>query len=293
MRSPCSALLLVPVLLAGTTPAWAQAPTCQAGAPHLELTSEAVPPVEICIRPGQFTPFFFDMPLVGSAVVLEGREHFGRVEVSPQALLLAPSEQLPPGTRLQLEVRFADGQAPERARFTLVVHPEQFARQVEVSRAKPPAGPGPAQARRLEEELQRCEAQLADTSALASMPLSQAAARGAIDEKGLSVHLFFPEDFSQSPGEVHQVQRLTFYRTSTALALEVLLLNEAPAQPWRLEGAALLGPGGAVLPAKAVLTQAERLYMEWESRGPPKSFTLQLWDAGKARTITVRNLKLP
>jgi uncharacterized protein (TIGR02268 family) len=118
----------------------------------------------------------------------------------------------------------------------------------------------------------------------------------------MTVHLFSAEELAQGPQGALQLRHLSFYRTQFTLALEVRLKNEDPAQPWLLAGAALLGQNGELLPARAVHAgealkpgSTGRLYVEWTVKSPdaPKSYTLQLWDAGKARTLTVRNLKLP
>jgi uncharacterized protein (TIGR02268 family) len=305
MRSPCSALLLVPVLLAGATAARAQPPTCQAGAPHIQLSQAAGAPVELCIRPGRFTTFLFDAPLATGAVVLEGRAHFREVEASGRALLLVPAEKLPPGARFLLEVRFAEGQVPERAQFILVAHPEQAAQQVEVSGAKPSESAALQEVERLQAELEQCRAQPpASSSAPASAPLflAPALARGKLDENGLTVYPFREKDFSQRPGGELQVRRFAFYRTRSVLALQVRLKNEDAQKPWALEGAALLGPNGEVLQAAALYPReplapgaTELRWVEWElpPPGATKSYTLQLWEAGKARIATVPGLKLP
>jgi uncharacterized protein (TIGR02268 family) len=303
MRSPCSALLLVPVLLAGVSPARAQPLPCQAGAPRLTLAAQAQPPAEICIRAGQFTPFVFDTPLASGAVVLEGREHFRDVEVTSKSVLLVPGEQLPPGARLQLEVRFADGQAPERARFTLVAHPEQFARQVDVSRASSPAGSCEARATQLREELRRCSEQLGGAAAApgSSPSLSVLVADGTISEAGVDVDPIKTSDFSQHSESGLKVMRLSVYRTDAVLLLAVAVKNQVPGSGWALEGASLTGPDGVLQPAKAphpsgplAPGDTRRFLVEWTLRRSeaPLSYTLQLWDAGKARTVTLRNLKL-
>jgi uncharacterized protein (TIGR02268 family) len=265
-----------------------------------------VAPAELCIHPGRFTTLLFDAPLVTGAVVLEGREHFRDVEASSKSLLLVPSDRLPPGARLGLEVRFADGQAPERARFTLVAHPELAAQQVEVARATPTASVCAPALRDVQVLLEQCEAQVKSLSAQPEDALSfvHALKSGKLDDSGFTVHPFTARDFSQGPGEVLKVRSFTFYRSRGALALKVRVKNEDPGKPWLLEGARLLGRNGEELHAAAVHPRTpldpgatETRWVEWELL-PPKdketeSYTLHLWDAGKERAATVPGLKLP
>jgi uncharacterized protein (TIGR02268 family) len=305
MRSPRSALLLVPVLLAGAMPARAQAPTCQAGESRLELSAPPGTPAELCIHPDQFTTFLFDSPLAAGGVVLEGRTHFREVEAAGKMLVLVPSKGLPPGARLSLEVRFADGQVPQSARFTLVAHPQQAARQVEVTRARPAASERLAELRQLTQELAQCRAEVASLPARAgpALLLSLALARGLLNETGLTVHAFQGRELSQGPGGSLTVRRLTFYRTHAMMALQVLLTNEDPDKPWALAGASLLGREGeehvaaTVYPSTPLAPGAtEQRWVEWQLPARKKDesrYTLRLWEASRSRTAAVPGLKLP
>jgi len=305
MRSPRSALLLVPVLLAGAMPARAQAPTCQAGAPQLELTATPEASAELCIRPGRVTTLLFDSPLVTGGVVLEGRGHFREVEAAGKVLVLMPSERLPKGARLGLEVRFADGHVPASARFTLVAHPEQAAQQVEVTRPRSAAFDWRAEAERLKGELERCQAQPVSPAAPPSptLAVAQALAHGKLDDTGLTIHLLGRGEFSQRPGGELQVRRLTFYRSSSVLTLEVLVKNADPHGPWALEGATLVGRNGLELPSSSVYPgktlapgAVEKRWVAWElppAQDKEAGYTLHLWEAGRARAAVVTGLKLP
>ncbi|HEX8702835.1 MAG TPA: DUF2381 family protein [Myxococcaceae bacterium] len=308
MRSPRSALLLVPVLLAGAMPARAQPPTCQAGVTRLELPATLAAPTELCIHPSRYTTLVFDAPLATGGVELEGREHFRRVEGSDKVLLLVPSERLPPGARLELQVHFAEGQVPPSARFTLVAHPELAAQVVEVSHAPAPASASADQTRRLEEQLQQCEARVASLSSQSTdaLALVHAVISGKLDDTGMASQLLKKGDFAQGPGESVELQNLTLYRSRRALALKVRVKNAAANKPWVLEGATLLGSTGEAVQTVAVFPReplapgaTETRWIEWamppskDKDKEPSSYTLHLWDAGKARTATVPGLKLP
>jgi uncharacterized protein (TIGR02268 family) len=306
MRSPRSALLLVPVLLAGAMPARAQPPTCQAGAPHLELPATPAPPAELCIQPGQLTSLLFDAPLMAGAVVLTGHEHFRVVDAASRSLLLVPSDTLPAGARFELEVRFADGQVPESARFILVANPEQFARQVEVSRPTATASACMPELLELQKKLEACEAQVKSLSSQQdnAQAFMNALISGKLDDSGYTVHFFNARDFAQGPGEDLKVRSFTFYRSRGAMVLKVRVKNESPDKPWVLEGARLLGRSGEEQRAAAVHPRTplapgatETRWMAWDLP-PPKdketsNYTLHLWGEDKERSATVPGLKLP
>ncbi len=76
---------------------------------------------EVRIGPGTSLNLFFDAPV--QLVELEAREHFRRVEVVEDSILLLASRELKPERRLRMPVRFVDGQPPSLVDFVLVVVP--------------------------------------------------------------------------------------------------------------------------------------------------------------------------
>ena len=125
---------LVLTLLAGATlTAQPTLPPCPS---RLELVAEpqaALPPV--CISPGLPTAFRFDASLPpGTTVVVEERQRFGDVSTGDNSFTVLPLEDVQPGGRFKVTVRFADGAAPARISFELVVHPAWAPRKVEVFR---------------------------------------------------------------------------------------------------------------------------------------------------------------
>jgi len=103
---------------------------------RLELVAEPKEPLpEVCISPGLPTTFRFHAPLPpGTTVVVKGRERFADVPTGDSSFALLPLEDVQPGERFMVTVRFADGAAPTSATFPLVVHPAWAPRQVEVFR---------------------------------------------------------------------------------------------------------------------------------------------------------------
>jgi uncharacterized protein (TIGR02268 family) len=99
---------------------------------------ERVPDVRLA--PGYGTTLYFDAALARDSLTLDGgKERFERVSVTEREIILQPRPGLTPGTQVTLEVRFADGQAPARARLVLVIHAREVDTQVDVHRRSLPA----------------------------------------------------------------------------------------------------------------------------------------------------------
>lgn len=304
MRLRPPGVLLALLLLASASAARAQAASCQTETRRVELEPGSMAPPELCIRPGLSTTLMFERPLEVDTVVLEGRERFRRVEAAGSLLVLVPSEQLKPGERLRLQVRFSRGAAPETATFVLVVHRDQAERQIEVSFARPSADTCQVELRSKEAELQRCLAEHAAPSGGRAGDGSLAAlvAAGLIDQQGLVITELDAKSMLQTQEGALAVTRMVLYRSVRRIALEVELKNSDPAMPWTLESAALVGRPGEVLEALAVVQPAPLEPGDsqpvWVELTVPKesahrTFTLQFWDAGKKRTLTVSGVKLP
>jgi uncharacterized protein (TIGR02268 family) len=90
---------------------------------------------ELRLAPKVRSLLLFDADLVREAVVLEGREHFARVEVAERAIVVEPGPESKPGEAWILTVVFrADGLSPSRVSFRLVVHPTEVDGEVQVAR---------------------------------------------------------------------------------------------------------------------------------------------------------------
>lgn len=303
LRSP--GVLLVLLWLANPLGARAQAAApCQTEARRIELAAGSAPAPELCISPGVATTLLFGQPLAEEAVALEGRERFRRVEAAGNLLVLVPSEQLQSGERLQLRVRFAKGSVPESATFMLGVHRGQAEHLVEVSFPPPPADTCQVELQSKQAQLQRCleERSHLPAGSEGRDTLAGLVAAGLVNSKGLSVSELNAQEFSFTPADTFNVTRMTLYRSSRRLAIEVELENLAGEAPWVPEGAALQGPPGEALEALTVLQQAPRTpgrgQMVWVELAVPserthRTFTLKLWDAGQARTLTLQGVKLP
>ena len=295
------------LLLLASVPSLAQPgahPWELTGAVRFVVTADAFREArEVRLRPHSTLTFVFDTRVHPEGVVLEGREHFRQVSLSEDGLMLnlLAWGELPPGQRLTLTVRFADGQAPESLGFTLVVHP-QAEHQVEVFRRPRPEGSYQREAEEAEARWQRCQSELARERAEHDAPrgLLRLLALGQMNAEGVPAR-YINEDVSLRRGETFRVRRVISYRATggeegakvVQLAVALELKNEG-LEPWTAAGAELVGPGGrwkmelwAPEPVSPGTWGPVRMQVELpenEARGP---YRIQLWDESGARTLTL------
>jgi uncharacterized protein (TIGR02268 family) len=265
-------------------------PVCATEPRHIELDADAPnDPPEVCIRPGLILSFLFDVKL--ARVEIEGRERFLRVEEGTTLLSLVPSEALHDGERVPVTVHFQSEAAPSHVTFTLVVHPSQAERQVEVSRHERTVDSyrrGEQQAR---EEARQCLVEKARLEAESDGPggLSALILQGQLGDRGVVART--STEVSQRPSLTLDAKSYTGYRAVGSkgrgrIVLEVVLLNRGPL-PWTPAGAALLPtrserafdlkpwPQTPIPPGKSGRIVVELDAAEHEARGP---FTFKLWD---------------
>jgi uncharacterized protein (TIGR02268 family) len=304
MRLCAPAVLLALGLLVTGSEARAQPAACQTAVRRIELAAGTLSPPELCISPGLSTTLLFDRALARDGVVLEGRERFQRVEAAGSMLVLVPSEKLEPGQRLQLKVRFTGTEAPESASFVLVVHADQAERQVEISRAPSGAGSCQTELQRKQEELQRCVAQ---AERLPPRPERRASLAELILEGGLDTRLlpsvrFNRRELTSASAAQLEAGGVTVYRSVTRLVVLVKVEGPDGMAPWRAVGATFRGPWGEALQPLWVvqpkLLESGTQGKVWvEAELPPEgsrgTFTLELWEEGQARTLTVPGLRAP
>ena len=248
MPAPAPAALPLLVLLAGAAAAQPTPPGAAVGEPRsVTLRAEAPREVpELYIRPGLLTTLLFGAPLTLAGVEVEEHEHFVRVRVLEDMLVLQPSGTLGAGKRLRLKVRFAEGTVPASADFVLVVDAARAEPQVNVALQPevPSACWREAEAERI--QARRCQTEL-ERERKRPDGLTGLLADGRMDDKGVSAHKLKPgEDFTQRPGQPLKVTEATSYRAwgVVAVALKVTNVSE---RPWTAAGAELVGEGGVRL----------------------------------------------
>jgi uncharacterized protein (TIGR02268 family) len=295
----CSPRLLLALCLFSTSfLARAQPAPCQTQVRHIELKPGSMTPAEICISPNLSTTVLFDRKLAPEAVVLEGRDRFERVSVTEDLLVLVPSERLAPGERLRLEVRFAGGAPAGSAGFVLVVHRGQAERQVEVSLASPSATRCQQEVQLKEEELQQCRAQ----RAASSPTLVGLLATRLMNHRGVSAKALEMQGLTAASTDGLGVAGVTLYHSAKRIAVELEVENSDHVRAWVPEGAALRSRPDEVLEAISVMQvrplapgTSASIWVELElsQEAAPKSYSLEMWDAGRARILTLHGLKLP
>ena len=265
-------------------------PTCETGTRHVELLADSPGQApEICIRPGLSLTLFFDTRLV--RVDIEGRERFLRVEEAPASLSLVASETLHDGDRVPMTVYFQSGAAPTSATFTLVVHPSQAERQVDISRQERTAASyrqgeqqARAEARQCQEEKARLQAEVGGRGGLTDLIL-----QGWLGEKGVSAKKL--ARLVARPSSYLETRQIISYRAmgdgrEGRIALEVVLFNNGTA-PWTPAGATLAGTergqfmGLKVWPLEPIPPRKKgRLVVEMDAQGQDAQgvFTLELRD---------------
>jgi uncharacterized protein (TIGR02268 family) len=303
--SPTAVLLL---LLHSSAPALARpaaTPWDMTGAPRFTVTADSAGEArEVPISPNRALTFVFDTPVLSEdTVVVEERERFRQVSLSRDGLMLTLllSGELPPGTRLRLTVRFADGAPPASLDFTLVVSP-QAEPQVEVYRQLRPGDSYRQQTEEAEARARQCQTVLARERTERDAPrgLTGLLALKQMNEAGIRSKVIY-EDVTLRPGEAFKVVDAVSYRATggdkeapvTRLAVELRLLNRGT-RPWTPANAQLVGQGGRwdvqVWPPEPLAPgEARRVLVEVERPGlaPAGPYILKLWDERGTRTATL------
>lgn len=296
-------------LLTGT-PLAAELPPlseCQAVQERIQLSPEPAGNLHtVCISPGLVTSLLLDEQLPSGTVELEAKEHEVLVAQAGRVVTLVPAGNLMPGRRFNMAVHFRDGAAPVSASFVLVVHPAWGQRQVEVFRRKRTVESYQQALKEKESEAQLCHEENAQLRQAQGRPdgLRGLRSAGLMGQGGIAFRAL-GESTTQRPGSVLSARNAMAYRSRARVAVELRLELTAPAgsETWEAGGAALIGPGGRVVPVlevwqetpvtpgkgmSVVMVEAEALPDEAQG-----TFTLKLWDAGGARTLTLDGVTFP
>ncbi len=311
---PALATVLSVLALLASVPAAAQTslePSRSMGGRQLLLSADTPGQVqEVRIGPDTTTNLLFDAPIQFGEV--EEREHFRRVVVAEDALMLMPSRELM-GKRLRMPVRFADGGAPASVEFVLVVvPPEQAEHQVEVYRPRAPEL-CQQEAREEREKARQCETELVRERAKPKGlgGLTGLLAQEQMDDEGVVARRLMR--ITQQPREALQWRKVTSYRATrpqqegekkpkvVRVAVELWVAHQDP-RSWTAAGAELVSGNGTrwrvavwqqgpIHPGKkGQRVVVEKEMTEAEARG---AFTLALWEEGGARPVTLGGVSFP
>jgi uncharacterized protein (TIGR02268 family) len=290
-----AALLRLVLLAAPAAPGvHAPAPTCEEDTRHLELTVDTARKThQVCIRPGRTTSFLFNAKL--ARVEVAGRERFRMIE-DETGFTLAPTWSLPDGEHVPVTVHFQDSAAPTSVTFSLVVHPSEVTRQVEVTRQPHTLASCLESEQRALEELQQCrreKARLEEESSgkvgLLGLLVHDLMGEGGVEDKDIT------KTVTSRPGNTLTSGKERSYRSDTGrvegghkvvrLAMEQELWNGG-STPWTPAGAVLVGPGDVELKALGVWPlepiapgKKHRVVLEVEAteEAARGTFTLKLW----------------
>ncbi|WP_163995909.1 DUF2381 family protein [Pyxidicoccus caerfyrddinensis] len=300
-------VLLALMLLDGSSAAKPGAAACQTGVQHVELP--AVPTDNIptvCISPGQGTTFSFDSDFTRESLALDGAENFTKVDAAQSTVKLVPSEKLVPGERLKLTVRFRDDEAPAGAALQLVVHAVQAATHVEVHREKRTVESCQRELREKDAALQQCRADNERLRTERSGPGGIVALRasGLMDSDGVVASLI-TKSVTEAATNALRASGVTAYRAAMRVAVEVFLVVLEDAPPWKPESATLTLQGTRGVELKVLTVWLSEpmvpgsmgisVFVEADAPAdaPAGPFTLKLWDASGARTVTISGITFP
>ncbi|WP_338865566.1 DUF2381 family protein [Myxococcus stipitatus] len=274
------------------------------GARRIELgPDEAGVPVAVAVSPGLSTVLLFDSELAQGAVELDTQTGFSIVDVGRMTLRVVPSTKAVPGEKFRVAVRFRDGAAPSGAAFLLTVHPARADSLVEVYRSPRTVESYQQEAREARAETQRCQEENLRLLSEHSTPggLVGLLAVGGVDVNGVLGQIV-SKTISVDPKSALQPFAVQSYRAKDRVALDVVLKDLRGEQSWTASGATLRGPSGIELKVLRVWQDSSiapgdmgRVVIEAEAsvesvRG---SFSLKLWEAEGARTVTIGNVRFP
>ena len=291
-----SAILMGVSPFAGPTAAEPSSlPHCETGTRHVELSAERPAGLpEVCIHPGLSTTFVFDARL--ARMELAHLERFRVADLGTESLTLVPTVAWGDGERVPLTVFFRDGVAPVSATFSLVVHPSEAERQVEVTR-QPGLGASCQEGeRRAREEARQCREEKAHLEAECA---GRTGLLGLVEQGLLGEGGIIGKDITQSvlsrPGNTLTSIKALSYRSATGredggrrvmrLAVEQQVRNMGT-RPWTPAGAVLMGPPPTewktlgVWPLEPILPgQMLSVWVEVEvpEEAAGGTFTLKLW----------------
>ncbi|HEX5748125.1 MAG TPA: DUF2381 family protein [Archangium sp.] len=299
MLPPAPPSLLALVLLHGSPMAATPPPAPDAceDSHRVELAPGAVVP-EVCVSPGLLTGFFFDAPAV---VELQDESRFAQVLRGPRGFTFIPPPDMTPGERLRLTVHWGEGLLQQSATFSLVAHPRQATRQVEVFRDQRPresvlqeAAQERAKNEQLRVENRQLRAGLDRVGKLQGLYAS-----GALGEDGIKA-IPIPVRAAQPGDGALLMTRGSSYRSEKTVAVAAWVMN-AGTDSWLVAGASLVLATGEKLegvtiaqPEAIAPGQTWRVFIEADvgPGAPSEEVTLQLWDAA-GRTLSIPKVTFP
>jgi uncharacterized protein (TIGR02268 family) len=260
----------------------------------------------VCISPGQATTLSFDTDFVHESLRVEGQEKFTKVDAGQSTVKLIPSEKLVPGERLKLTVRFKDDDAPAGAALVLGVHAVQATTHVEVHRAKRTVESCQRELKEKEAALQQCRVDNERLRNERSSPggLIGLRASGVMDGNGVTTRKV-TKNIPQAATNTFTVPSVTVFRSAMRVAVEVFLVVPEDAPTWKPASATLTLEGKRDVELNVVTLWSPEpivpgprggsVFVEAEATPDVAAgtYTLKLWDASGARSVSINDIKFP
>ncbi|KFA89755.1 hypothetical protein Q664_33265 [Archangium violaceum Cb vi76] len=253
---------------------------------------------EVCVSPGLLTGFFFDAPAV---VEVQDEARFAQVLRGPRGFTFMPPPDMTSGERLRLTVHWGEGLLRQSASFSLVAHPRQATRQVEVfrdQRSRESVLQEAAQEREKNDQLRAENRQLRAGLEWAGK-LQGLNASGALGEDGIKATPIAVRAGQPGDGALLMTRGIS-YRSEKTVAVAAWVMN-AGTDSWLVAGASLATATGEKLEGVTIAQpeaispgQTWRVFVEADAGtgAPSEEVTLRLWDAA-GRTLSIPKVTFP
>jgi uncharacterized protein (TIGR02268 family) len=306
MRAQALAVLLA-LFASASIAAPPRASPCELGIRRIELSPELVGELHtLCIGPRLATLLvFYGAELARDGVVLEGRERFAWVEVGDTVLRLEPSDQVIPGERFRVTIRFRDKALPASVTLWLEVHPTRLEPLVEVHRHKRTVESCQQEVHEKDVQLRQCQGENEQLRVAQGVPegLAGLLTSGIVGERGVVTARL---NLSAHPSLSHaliQVVQGRVYRSETRVVVELVMAVAPEQASWTAGEVELVGPGRRALRVLRTWQRGPigadakdpRVWIEAEATGEESrgTFTLKVWEAWGPRSLTVTGVKFP
>ncbi len=223
--------------------------------PVAVTVNPAEPLPEIHVAPDVPTVLLFPSDIQKKTITVDQSRIRVR-DAGASSIIVQAVDDFRPDERHELEVFFADGRAPARAAFVLVMDPAEVDTRIDVERPEPPNAPCPAEARRAE-------------------PLPEDfVLMGFVDERGVPTAVI--ERVAENAQGL-QSDRGVSYRGNGWVLFDFVIRNLSGRPSFAPRDATLTGKGGVtlrarlVMPARDTIAPGERARVLVVTDEPPPS----------------------
>ncbi len=185
---------------------------------------------EIRVAPDSLTLLWFPADIQPTTLTVD-ESRIRVLDTGKRSIIVQAAADFRADERHEIAVFFADGQAPARAAFVLVMDPAEVDSRIDVQRPEPPTGPCPA-------DVQRADPRPEDFVLLGYV--SDRGVQTAVIGKAIDSE----QGFSSDPG--------VSYRGNGWVLADLWIRNLPGRPPWTPRDVVLRGKGGTVLHGRVV-----------------------------------------